>query len=214
MMIRWRLPPRWRWRILYALIAIELFAPVVRYRPSCGDWRNPLYLEGPMREDYAGFMTRAFAEEDFFYIRVGNEIFLRRFYPFHLFNRAPKWDTLDMLLANTEHKVVENVAHGYRPDGSRTVPPPALTAVHAKALALLEEERRRRDEKPGWKPFYIFGYDCELFQAATIRIEDVPPDRLQRFVPKSPLPPNCDFFNVRGWNRKCGRVVRGAPGTS
>jgi len=58
--------------------------------------------------------------------------------------------------------------------------------------------------------FFLFGYDCELFRAATIRIEDMRPDEMLHFVPKSPLPAGCDFFRVRAWNEKCGRLARGA----
>lgn len=35
------------------------------------------------------------------------------------------------------------------------------------------------------------------------------PEGLLRYVPKSPLPPQCTPYNMRGWRRECGAVVRG-----
>ncbi|HYG85079.1 MAG TPA: hypothetical protein VD978_02370 [Azospirillum sp.] len=140
--------------MLAALLLIVLFVPVERYRPSCREHWNQINLEGPMREEYIGMLTQDMDREGFSHIRIGNEIFVRVLYPVHLFNHAPNWTSLGEFLDNTESKIAAGIAGGYRPDGTRSDPPPALAAMHAKAKALLEEERLRRNEKAGWHPFF------------------------------------------------------------
>lgn len=202
----WR--QRWRLLALAALLTVVLLVPVERYRPCFGDRWYGIYLNGPMRDEYVGYLTEEMASDGFSYIRVGNEVFIKLVYLFHVFNRPPKWDSLGEFLINSEHKIASSIANGYDHKG-RVELPAKLREVRAEANTLFEEEKARRPGERKWKEFSDYAYDFELFRATVIRVEDMDPDDMLYFIPKNPLPADCDFFHLRAWSRYCGKVVRG-----
>ncbi|HYF86120.1 hypothetical protein [Azospirillum sp.] len=194
---------RWggrRWLVVVgfpvALVLTLIYAPIERYRPSCGGWKVRHYFDGPMRQVFVDKMTEAMAEDGFPHIRVGNSVFIR----FH---------DVDDFIINNDWKIAEAIGLGYGPGDSRFTPPPILTDIMDKARQAVEGDPSLSETKRKRETNFLFRDDCELIRAAAIRIEDMAPDDLLRYVPKSPLPPQCTPYNMRGWRRECGAVVRG-----
>lgn len=206
-------PRRSRWRrivlALAALLAVVLLVPLERYRPSCGGWRYRTYLDGPMRDEYVGMLTELLAEEGFLYVRIGNEVFVKLVYPLQAFNRPPKWDSLFTLLINYEWRFARSISAGYGPNHNRINPPQPLLDAMARYQALRGSIKEPGNWEEVWERGRVFDDDCELLRAATIRVEDMDPERMLTYVPEPSLPALCGFGNVRAWDPRCGATVRG-----
>jgi hypothetical protein len=191
---------RWWWLVAIgvpvALVLVLYYAPVVRYRPSCGGAAVRYYFDGPMRDVFVDQMTEGMRRDKFPYVRIGNELFIQFFDP-------------DDFLINTDWRIASSIGSGFGPGDTRITPPPALLALVEKAKDIIEHDPSMSEEEKKRKAWTLFGGDCELIRAAAIRIEDMKPEELLRYVPKSPLPPKCTPYNMRGWRRDCGRVVHG-----
>jgi hypothetical protein len=191
---------RWWWLVAIgvpvALVLVLYYAPVVRYRPSCGGWAVRHYFNGPMRDVFVDQMTEGMRRDKFPYVRIGNELFIQLFDP-------------DDFIINADWKIANSIGFGYGPGDTRITPPLVLSALMDEAKAIIEQDPSMSEEEKKWETSGMFHGDCELIRAAAIRIEDMKPEELLRYVPKSPLPPKCTPYNMRSWGRRCGRVVRG-----
>jgi hypothetical protein len=179
-----------------ALVVTLIYAPIERYRPSCGGWKVRHYFDGPMRQGFVDKMTEAMADEGFPHIRIGTEIFIRIY------------DGDDFII-NNDWKIAEMIGLGYGPGNGRITPPPILVDIMDEARKTIEDDQSLSEMEKKKERGVIFRDDCELIRAAAIRIEDMAPNDLLRYVPKSPRPPQCTPRNMRGWRRECGAVVRG-----
>jgi hypothetical protein len=160
-------------------------------------------------------MARAMRDWDFPYIRIGNELFIRVFDP-------------DNVLINTNWRIAYSVSL------DQMNPPPVLSALidtvienikqnqpppekkeqskmdgRDVMIEIIKQDQPLSEKKKQLGMIRLFGGDCELIRAAAIRIEDMAPDELLRYVPKSPLPSECTPLKMRGWGRECGTVVQG-----
>ena len=194
---------RWggrRWLVVLglpvALVLILIYAPIERYRPSCGGRVIRHYFDGPMREVFVDEMAEAMEHDGFPYVRLGNELFIRVFDP-------------DDFIINTDWKIAQSIGLGYGPGDTRISPPPVLSALMDKVKRIINQDKSLSEAEKKYEMGVIFRDDCELIRAAAIRIEDMAPEDLLRYVPKSPLPSQCTPRNMRGWRRGCGAVVRG-----
>ena len=190
----------WRRRLAIGLpvvlLLVLVYAPIERYRPSCGGRIIRYYFDGPMREVFVDNMAEAMARNGFPYVRLGNELFIRLFDP-------------DDFIINTDWRVAQSIGFGYGPGTTRISPPPVLTALMGEAKKIIEQDHSFSEKEKKLETTVLFDGDCELIRAAAIRIEDMAPADLLRYVPKSPLPPQCTPYNMQGWRRDCGAVVRG-----
>lgn len=175
-----------------------IYAPIERYRPSCGDWKVRHYFNGPMRQVFVDKMTEAMAEDGFHHIRVGNSNFIR----FH---------DVDDFLINNDWKIAAAIGLGYGPGDSRFTPTPILIDIMDKARHAIEGDPSPSETKKKREMSFLFRDDCELIRAAAIRIEDMAPEDLLRYVPKSPLPPLCTPYTTCGGG--AGTVARWSGAT-
>lgn len=211
---------RWRLLALVAALFVVLFVPVERYRPSCGGMWDPIYFEGSMRDEYVGMLTEALAEEGFFHIRIGNEVFVKLVYPLGFYesqlSARSQWrispigrfETLHEFLINNEWRIAHAISDGYGPGGRRITPPQPLV----DALAEYRRLRGDRYTATAWQSGMHFGGNCQLLRAAAIRIEDVKPEQLQRFVPHPPHRSQCHHPSEWYWDLDCGYITHGAGG--
>lgn len=190
----------WRWRLAIglpiALLLVLVYAPIERYRPSCGDRIIRYYFDGPMREVFVDMMAEAMTQSGFPYLRLGNKLFIRLFDP-------------DDFIVNTDWRVAQSIGFGYGQGATRVSPPLVLTALMDTVTRIIEEDQSLSEKKKKLETTVLFDSDCTLIRAATIRVEDMAPADLLRYVPKSPLPSECTPRNMRGWRKDCGTVVRG-----
>lgn len=182
--------------LLVALFLALVYAPIQRYRPSCGGMKINHYFDGPMRDVFVDMMTEAMAEDGFHYIRVGREIFIRLY-------------DFDDFILNNDWKISESIGLGHGPGNTRIPAPPTLLLLMKKAQEIIEVDQSLSEFEKKKKIDFLFRNDCELIRAAAIRIEDMAAEDLLRYIPKSPLPLECTPLNMRGWRRQCGAVVRG-----
>lgn len=66
---------------LVALFLALVYAPIQRYRPSCGGRIIRYYFDGPMREIFVDKMAETMTRFGFPYVRLGNKLFIRVYYP-------------------------------------------------------------------------------------------------------------------------------------
>jgi len=165
-------------RILYiigACIFLYLFlaiVPTVPYYPICGDYfRNLTRLKGPLRPSYQAMLEDVLTEENFYYWKFGNQIFIRYI---NIFDGNETFDRYD-LHVNTEWRIVSLISKGYTATDEGVTPPkPLLDAL------------RSTEEKYG--PFVLDNSrdnserfrDCTVKRAGAIwveRLEKVPENR-------------------------------------
>lgn len=179
-----------------ALLLILDYAPIVRYRPSCGGLGRPIYFDGPMRDVFVDEMVEGMRRNKFPYVRIGNELFIQLSDP-------------NDYLINTDWRVANSIGFGFGPGDAKITPPLVVSALMGQVKDIIEQDQTMSDDRKKTEIKIMFYRDCELIQAAAIRVEDMNPRELLRYIPKSPLPSQCTPRNMRGWRRDCGRVVRG-----
>lgn len=193
----------WRWGLAVAVpIAFLLiidYAPINPYRPSCGGMGVPIYFDGPLRNVFVDKMEESMTRNKFPHLRIGNTLLIR-------------FPDPDDFLINTDWRIAHSIGFGYGPGGTRITPPPVVSALIDKVKDIIEQDQSMSDEKKKREMQLMFEQDCELIRAAAIRVEDMEPSKLLRYIPHSPLPSECKPTNMRGWRRECGRVVQGEEG--
>lgn len=147
-------------------IALYLFlatVPVVPYRPICGaNHRNPIHFYGPLRPDYQAMLEKTLKEENFYYWKFGDQIFIRYV---NIFDGNETFDRYD-LHVNTEWRIVQSIAKGYTATEKRVTPPTAIL----DAIRLTEPKYGPYDPTV---PNDVTGRfdDCEVKQAGAIWVE-------------------------------------------
>lgn len=187
--------------MLVALLVI-LFVPIERYHPSCRAGRENVQFSGPMREEYIAWLTEGLHDDEFSYLRFGDDVFVRIFYPVRMIGEPRLFETLNEYLINHEWRFVRNIIDGYRADGTRGDPPQVL-----RGLSIRLKDSGRTD-------FALFS-DCEVMRAAMIRVEDLTPEQRRRVIPKSPLPFRCYARHVRdpdNFDPRCGDLTDSVVG--
>lgn len=127
-----------------------------------------------MRGVYVDWLVKILEEEDFSYIRISDEIFVKFFYPFLFMGLSPLWPSLDEFLNNMEWRIASNIAYGHGASGDRIAPPSALIDLVKKHDAFLRQIPHEEWSQTGYST-RIF-HNCELIRAAAIRIEDMAPE--------------------------------------
>jgi hypothetical protein len=160
----------WKLRALLAgsalAAAVVLFlslVPTMRYVPSCGSWLSTR-IEGPLRERYLFLMTGVFDSEDVFYVRRGDNIYLRYF---SFFDGNELFDRYHVLL-NFQPKMASAIAEGVTIDDVFFPPPARLMEL----IRATEDEhgpypKRTEEGERIYGPDQRFK-DCELMRAAII----------------------------------------------
>lgn len=155
-----------------------------------------------MREEYVAWLTKGLREDEFPYLRVGDDVFVRVFYPIRMVGERRLFQNLHEYLINNEWRFVSNIIHGCRADGTRGDPPQVL-----RGLSIRLKDSGRTDLTP-----YS---DCEVMRAAMIRVEDLAPEQRRRVIPKSPLPSGCYARHVRDpddFDPRCGDLTDSVVG--
>jgi hypothetical protein len=184
-----------RGMFLVAVFLVLFVLPVQRYRPYCGFYNHrPLDLEGPLRPEFADYMEREFKENDFFYLRIGDHLFVRLLYPLKWRANPPTYDSLDALAVNTEDKNYKSIFDPKTRWGKE--PPDAVRHIFEEGLEFIQRYDKRREEAPGdvhyaWRNT---ARACYHKYAYVIAVETVPPEKRMQFLneggPHRPQPPN------------------------
>lgn len=183
-----------------------MLAPVDPYVPACGAKRS-IALKGPMREPYVRMLTETLKREGFFHVQIGNMIFLKLINPESYFRQAPLFGDIHNLLINTEWRIAMNIARGTVLDNVNHPPPDIL-------IAAIEQAKVNYDSLGGVDENFflkgigpVFAFDCEVFRAAALKVEDMGEGELDHFELKIPLPERCHLIMIRSWSQKCGRLI-------
>ncbi len=120
--------------LLVTLILVLVYAPIQRYRPSCGSRIIRHYFDGPMREVFVDEMAETMAWFRFPYVRLVSELFIRVFDP-------------DDFIINHDWRVAQSIGFGYGPGDTRISPPPALLALMDKARKIIEQDESLSEGK-------------------------------------------------------------------
>ena len=218
----WR--SRWWLLTLAAVLLVVLFVPVERYRPSCGGMWERTYFDGPMRDEYVGRLTEALTENGFFHVRIGNEVFVKLVYPIYFYEsflpaRSPwrlspvgSFHSLDHFAINVEWRLVHSIIAGYGPNNTRIVPPQPVLDLLARERGQIEADTTVNEETLTWRLDFLTRDDCEVARATMIRIEDMRPEELLHYVPKTQRPERCGWGSDRVWDWRCGDLIRGTVG--
>jgi uncharacterized membrane protein YhdT len=199
--LRLILTTKWaRWGMFLTVLFLVLFVlPLYRYRPTCGEIRFP----GPMREGFVKYMEESFIEGNFFYVMIGDELFIRMYNPLYYFNQRPNFNSYDELISNTEKKYGYNHFRGWSGERIAWNDFPEAKAARDEGLAWM---RDHADDDPAKHPNAVVLPEesdayCAKLYALVIRTESMPPDRRLRFLarkkPQSQDKRSFFLFNIR-----------------
>lgn len=167
-----------------AIFLVLFVLPVERYRPFCGvHFDLPLDLEGPLRPEFADYMEEEFKENGFFYLRIGNHLFVRLLYPLKWRGKRGDFDSLNDLAINTENKSYTYI-YDADPSSGRPLPPAAIPRIIVEGKEFIRRYDTRREEAPG-KVYYAWqntAYACCHKYAYVIEVESVPPEQRMQFL--------------------------------
>lgn len=177
-----------RWGVCLTVVFLVFFVlPVHRYRPTCGDLRLP----GPMRKEFIEYFEYDMKSFNFYYIKFGDEIFMRFYNPLHHFRNSADYMTYDDLISNSEKKYIRGFIKSYinESDWNKHL---AAKAARDDGLAWL---RDHADDDPATHRNAVVLPDegaiyCTINYALVIQTETIPPERRLRFLhaktPESP----------------------------
>mgnify|MGYP000844817463 FL=1 len=177
-----------RWGVCLTVVFLTFFViPVHRYRPTCGDLRLP----GPMRKEFIEYFEYDMRSFNFYYIKFGDEIFMRFYNPLYHFRNSGDYMTYDDLISNSEKKYILSFFDSYNYEKMWNNHPIAK-AARDEGLAWL---RDHADDDPATHRNAVVLPDrrasvCTIDYALLIQTETIPPERRLRFFdPKTPESP-------------------------
>jgi hypothetical protein len=133
--------------------------------PWCGSNRNPIWIEGEVRERFLWLMSKVFVQYNVQHVIRDGRIFTKGE---GSLDGAPR--PLEDIENNAQPKVVSDIAFGVTIDDVHFPPPPALVAAIAATADHFggPYPRRNAEGQPIGGPDERFE-DCELMRAAILK---------------------------------------------
>lgn len=203
------------WWVTIVLFLLIFVLPIERYRPACDGDEGPEFEEGPLRGIYADLVAERLDAQGYFHLRIGDEIYVRRAYPHSILHN--NYTSRDYYF-RTDDDIRTAMREGRGAHG-KPIEPPALGVAALTAARREHAETEAYMEAHGELPPGHSGrnLDCEYIHAFFVAVEDTPPEKRMRIVPRVPLLPMCrdvKRYANRSFDSLCDAVVYGSPETA